>query len=145
MIGTTSCYRKHFMLSRLPLVIRNTSCYRDYFLLSETPLVTKTTSCYRKHFLLSRALLVIERHFCQTRSFIPMWFTHIDSLVESTLCVEFISKLICRKQWSCSRKESNSKGKENIEDNTFREFYILFNVLINVHYEGRIFISWEQS
>ena len=58
---------------------------------------------------------------------------HIDSLVESALFVEFMSKLICRKQWPCSRTESNSKGNEN-KDNTFREFYILFNVLINVYY-----------
>ena len=68
--GTTSCYRKRLLLSRLPLVIETascietTSCYRDYLLLSETPLIIETTSCYRKHLLLSRLPLVIETTSC---------------------------------------------------------------------------------
>ena len=69
-IESTSCYRKHLLLSRLPLVIGNTSCYRDYLLLSETPLVIETTSGYRKRLLLSRLPLVIGDISCYREHFL---------------------------------------------------------------------------
>ena len=49
---TTSCYREHLLLSRLPLVIETTSCHPDYLLLSRALLVIDSTFrlfnlCYR--------------------------------------------------------------------------------------------------
>ena len=66
-IGSTSRYRKHLLLSGLPLVrascyrdypfFGTTSCYQDHLLLSETPVVIETTYCYRKHLFLLKGRL----------------------------------------------------------------------------------------